>query len=353
VIELVGVLPVSALNVGLAACPPILSAELDELSTNLADFTANLTAQGQVALNRPDISGIAGGMATLGASLPGLLVPTEWVKVNADGNLEIAAKLGLVDLALGLVVDARATLAAGLESGGIAGWSWAGPVSRLRAAAPGAICGGSWPDTPDANVGGLVVATEDLGGWGTFSSAVETGGSADAPSGSTGTLWPLGVLGGASWCKGLDVPFGRIELFEIRLRGLKVKLELALQLTLGVNLPSLDGLLAILLDMAAHVDLLLSNLINVNLDIAADISNLEIRIGVLLDLVAEIGLQLTGGGLAVWRYSGPANAMGGEINGALRSGIPGGHGLGAECRALILACDSPSAWISFSKILGG
>jgi hypothetical protein len=342
-LSLVGVLPVSGVNLGLAMAPPVLTAEITQFELDISKLGLAIAAQLEMSLNVPNLAALAATLADIAAALAALLVPANVAALAVTMNLELVAQLGIVDAALDVATDVRAAFALGLDTGGFAAWCYSGPASGLAAAPLG--ISGTWSS-------GLVVATESLSSWGQFGVSVNTGPSGSAPAGGPGTLTSLATLTGGQILIGLVDLFARIDLFHLKLRGMKANLEQQIEVTLGLNLPDLSELLALLEQLAGQVESLLDNLVNVSVDLDAQIGWFQVRLNALLSLTASLSAQLSAGGLALWRFEGPGQ-LGAEIDPAVSGGIPGGTGASADIRALVIAHQDAEVWAKFAPLLGG
>jgi hypothetical protein len=343
-LTLAGVLPVSGVNLGLGLVPPVLQAEIIQFGIDLTRLGIATLAKVQAGFNVPNLAALEADIALLPPTLASMLDPTKFLTLCADLNVDLVAKLGVVDEALELALEAEATLTAGLSVGGIAAWSYSGPARGLAEMSP--AFSGPWSI-------GLVVATESLGSWGQFGVSVNTGPSKTATPGGPPKLTSLGQLTGADWCPGLFQLASKIHLFVLKLQGLKAGFEMQLDMTVGVNLPDVSDLLVLLAQIASDAEHLLDNLLNVSVDLDAEIDWVQVRMNAIVGLAADIGAQLSAGGLALWLYLGGTGQLVGEIARALAGGIPGGSGPVADIRALVLAHETPSVWTPFGAILGG
>lgn len=343
-LSLVGVLPVSGVNLGLAMMPPILQAEIAQLELDITNLGLAVAAQVQVGLSLPNLATLTATLEQLKAALASLLSTSNMVKVGASLNVELGLQLGVIELALEGALAVQATLEAGLGAPGIAAWSYSGAASGLASTAPGGITG-PWQR-------GLLVATESVDSWGQFSVSVNTGPSKTASVGGPQTLTALGQLGGAEIDTGLVDLKAQLDLLVLKWRGLKAQLEQQIQVTLGVNLPDLSELLALLEELMGDIEGLLDNLVTASVDLDVEIHGIQLRLDALLDLVLSLEAQLSAGGLALWSYSGDGT-LGSDVAGVISGGVPGGTGANADIRALVLGCAQPSAWADFSPLLGG
>lgn len=340
---LMGVLPVSGINLGLALAPPVLQAEITQLSLDISKLGIALAGQASAALNKPDVSVFEATLAKFPPAIADMLDPTKILSAGADLNADLAIQLGLINVALEPVLALALKLEAGLSVGGLAAWSYSGPASGLAALAPAAMAGSYQV--------GMMVATESPDSWGQFSVSVNTGNSKNAVTGGPPSLTFLGNLNGGQINTGLLEINEIIKLFKLKLQGLKAQIELGLNLSIGVNLPDPSALLAIANELIQDALHLFDNLVNVSLDLQASIGWLQLRLDYLLSLTMSIGAQLSAGGLALWTYSG--SDLGGDVASTIAGGVPGGGGPENDIRALVIGCATPSAYAPFGVLLGG
>ena len=161
----------------------------------------------------------------------------------------------------------------------------------------------------------------------------------------------MGVLGGAEWNTGVLDIYARIELLLLELQALKASIQAQIELSLGLNLP--DPTVIVEAGLAIDLDLALENIINVQVDLTAQLELFQLRIDLILELIAELNAQLSAGGLTVWSYSGTAGQLGAEFATAIADGLPNAGGPNAPAYGLAIACASPSAWASFGNIFIG
>lgn len=348
-IALVGTLPVAALNVGLAAAPAGIQAEIAKLTAQISGLAGAIAAQLQVTANfPPNLTGYATAFATLDASaLLAAFNPANWVTLNAGANVELVAELGLIEAQLAVVGALVAPFEAGLAAPGIAGYSYAGRAAGFGHALAAATAGGIGSIPPTQNVNALIIGCADFDAWGAFSAGFNTGPSAQIDLGSIATpdsLRFLGSLGGGQWNTGLRDVFGVLASFLLELEGAKAALEAQIELSVGVNLPDPGVVINADIDVGAALE----NLVGVQADITADITLLQARIDFLLDLVASI--TLSGGGLTLWSYSGPAGALGSSFAPLVANGLPGVGGPNTPAYGVALACADAAAWANFGLI---
>lgn len=341
-ISYVGSLPVSSVNVGLAASIPALQFEVEQLGIEIAGLVPAIAASLEIALDFPPVvlsyaTELAAHLNL--AELAAQLDPTGWVTASVDANAELGIQLGLVEAKLQAVLAISAQLEAGLAIGSLSGWSYSGAArafgTQLRAATPG-----GWGKTAAASqVKATIIATENPASWSAFGESFNTGG--------TGNLQYLGELGAWQWSIGLWSLVARIRAFIARLRGIKATLEAQIQISLGLNLPAPQ----VLLDVGLGLDLgvMLDNMVNVRADIDVAIGGIQAQVDVLLDLIASLNLQLSAGGLAVWTYEGQAAELGSEFAEAIWDGVPDGNGATATVHGLVIAA-TPANINEFSNI---
>ncbi len=346
-LQLAGVLPVSAINVGLVAAVGGLQAEVTKLTADLSELTFGLIAQAQVTLDFPPnplsiAANITAGLNPL--EIAAGLLPTNVLAGGIDASLESTIELGVVSIQISAVQQITIPLGIGLDAGGIAGWSYSGPAQGYGIELERATARGFGRFRATDQIVGVVIATESFASWGAFSQGVNTGGSGSIEATEDATLNYLGALNGGQWNTGVATLIARIRLLLDELRGIKAALQAQIQVSLGVNLPDVDVLLDAGLDVVADlgIDGLIDNLINVQTDFGAAISGIEAKIELLLDLIADLSLQLSAGGLAFWTYSGSAAGLGAELRTAIEDGVPSGSGPGASCYGLVLAGTAPS-----------
>ncbi len=346
-IGFVGSLPVSAVNVGLNASLVALDVEIGQLTVDLSGLAAAGTAQIEVSASFPP--NVPAYTAALGATCNplevGLQLTPGIFSVNAAPlAVDAGVELGLVEAKLAAALAISEPLEAGLAVGGIAGWSYAGTAKGFGDALQRATAGGFGRTAADTQIQATILATENPVTWLGLGSGFHTG----APSPG---LHYLGQLGASEWSFGLGTIMARLRLFLLQLRGLKATLEYQIQFCLGLEMPDVDLVVDTGLDVIADlgIDGLLDALVNINIELDASIAGLQARIDALLALQLSIAASLSGGGLAVWTYAGPASLLGVELQGQITNGVPGGNGPGASINGLVVAA-SPVAMGTFGSI---
>lgn len=342
-ITLAGTLPVSAINVGLAASIGGLTAEVSKLQAELGELTAALSAKVQVTADFPpnplSIAPALGAQLSA-AEIAAQFNPANFVVTGADAKADLLVRLGAIEAELGVVAPLVAELEAGLDAGAVAGWSYAGRADAFGIELERDTARGFGHFAPTDEIAGLIVATEDLASWRAFGSGVNVGSSAAAGATSAEHhLKFLGELAGGQWNTGVAGLFARLDLLLAELRGAKSSLEASIQVSLGLNLPDataqFDAGLAIVADLG--LDGLLDNLVNAQADVTGALGGLQARIDATLALIAELNAQLSAGGLALWTYSGRAAELGSSLRDAIAAGVPGGHGPRSAAYGLALA----------------
>jgi hypothetical protein len=332
-----------------------LTAEVTKLTADIVKFQAALVAQATITASFPpnlvgQAAAFAGALSV--ASLTAALDPVTWVSVAGDANLSLVADLGIIDAQLAIVQPIAADFAAGVDTGELYGWTYAGRAAGFGTELRAATAGGFGGIGPAEDVSALIVATSLFASWETFSEGFETGTSADADIGqnpTTGRLVALGSLTGGRWNVGVAGILSTVLSLRAELEGLKAALEAQIQISLGVNLP--DPTAIVDLGLAVDLGAALDNLVNVQTDLTAGISLLQARIDFLLGLIASIEAQLSAGGLTLWSYTGPAGGLGAALEVELAGGLPGvADGPGGPAYGIAIASKSPSAWADFGLI---
>jgi hypothetical protein len=352
------IVPVSALNVGLAAGMPVLAAKLSDLNLQWAELTqASVDAVLQTQpFNLPTIDSV---ILALNASFSPIDValemnPLTMTASSIDMLPELELQIQALNLSLALVGDVTASFQAGLNAPGLGLWTYAG-----GAAAFGQILE-SWNGVigdPNNPIEAIIVLTESFGSWQAFGQGFNVGATAVSPvsGGPVGSLRTLGRLPGAELNVGVAGLFQFAQQYTAELEGLKAGLEGQQRFAVGLDLPSPDVICSVGLDVVANLgfDAIFDNLISLNVDFSAQIEGIRAQIDGLIELQTDLTTQLSAGGLAVWKYSGPANLLASAFAGVLTDGIPGGAGGAlAPVYGVVIASDSPAAMASFGLIFG-
>jgi hypothetical protein len=134
---------------------------------------------------------------------------------------------------------------------------------------------------------------------------------------------------------------------------LAAMLELALQLSL--HPPTFAATLSIVVDLVASLTAALSlTLPGVSFQLAA-VAKLVAKINAELALLAKLALVLASstGGVMVFTYSGPGNALGTSLTTALSGSWPNAASGSAHANALVLGTVTPAVWTVMSAFFGG
>lgn len=351
----VGSLPVSAINLGLAGSVAGFGVQAAKLQADIAKLGLSGIAQAQVALNFPPNPASYAGAAVAAlnpALLASILNPVTIVGGSVDAALDVTLDLAIVSAQLAVVEPLKASFTAGLEAGGVAGWSYSGNAPGFGSELERYTKNGYGKTAAGDQIQAVIIATESFDSWGAFSQSVSTGGTANAEADAAlARLAYLGELSGARWNSGVATLSAKLNLFVAELRGKKQALEASLEFMLGLDLPDptvvVDAGLSVFADLG--IDGLLDNMVNVRADIGASIDTVQGKLDLLLDGAASVAAQLSAGGLTFWTYSGAAGGLGAALRSETARGIPGGSGPGARAYGLALA-GAPGAMTIFGSI---
>ena len=353
------IVPVSALNVGLAAGLPVLTAKLADLNVQWTELTeASVEATLQVQpFNLPDLLSVT---TALNASFNPLDVALEMnpLAITANASLDvlaIEAQIIATDVTLSLATEVTASFEAGLRTPGLSLWTYSGGAAAFGEQVT--RWNGVVGSDPTQDVQAIVVLTESFASWQAFGQGFNVGATAVSPAegGASGSLRALGSFSGAELNVGVAGVFQLAQQYQAALEALKLSLGEQRDFMLGIGLPSPDVIVTAGLDIVADLgfDALFENVVSLNVDFSAQIAGIRAQIDGVLALQADLTTQLSAGGLAVWRYSGAANMMAAAFEGVLAEGIPGGAGGAlAPVYGIIVASDSPAAMASFGLIFG-
>jgi hypothetical protein len=196
-----------------------------------------------------------------------MLNPATWVTLSGSAKASLLADIGLVEASLLVAGEVGLSINAGLGASGLAGWAWGGPAAGFGGTLAGVRTWGRVP--PSAAIQGIVVATEIQASWSAFGAGFNIGGSAAGG----GRLEFLGELSAGELNTGTLAFSEWLDLYLLKLRGLKAKLDYQLEVTLGLHLPNPQ----VLIDAALNADLglCLTNLLNVSVDFQAKIAGIR------------------------------------------------------------------------------
>src|SRR6185503_12353722 len=193
-----GTLPVSAINLGLAASIPGFTAKVTKLGVDIVDVGLAGVANVQVGLDLPPdpVSLTAGLGAQLNpADIAAELNPGSITIGGADAALDLGIKIGLLEGLIAIVGTLVGALAGGLNTGGFSGWSYSGRAAGFGSQLERATANGFGKTAANADIAAIIIATESIESWGSFSLGFNTGGSAnEAASSSVERLIYMGEL---------------------------------------------------------------------------------------------------------------------------------------------------------------
>ncbi len=350
-ITLLGTLPISATNLGLAATPPGFTAQVAKLTADLAKLADALAAQVTVQTALPPDPTFLLALQNQLDPTTLALVFAQWPTLNADANTDLVAELAFIDAQLLILEGITVPLQVGVDAGSLAGWTYSGQARGFGTELEAATVNGFGGVDRNANVDAIIVAAADFSAWGSFSGGFNTGTSDDENLGSVTTqtkLQSLGVLSGGQWNTG--VVDALRPLFEIQavLEGLSATLTAQIELTLGIGLPDPGDIVdfGLTIDLGAALD----NLVNVQTDLGATFDAISLKITALEVLLGELNAVLAVGGLSVWSYSGRAGGLGADFAPQVQDGLPGVGSALAPAYGVVVASQSPTAWADFGQI---
>lgn len=355
-LTLLGTLPLSAIQIGVAAALPGLSGRVNATASELSKVQASLAGLLDPSMPKfipPDPATIAATLATAIAAqkgnLPTAMLPTTWITGGATASGELAVELGLIDAELALVGSIGATLAAGLDVGSLATWAWGGPVGAFGTRLAAATRGGWGKVAPGDPVGGVVIASTAFADWQHFGASFNVGTTARAPASGGGSLAFLGELSGGKLNTGTLAAKQPIDLYLGQLEGARLAVQASLDLSLGLNLPSVDVLLP---GLSVNLDDLIGNVLSLDLagGLELNIAGLTAQLEMLQLELGGFEAMISGGGLSVWKYDGPAGLFGASLEAEIKNGIPNAGDGTSIGYGLAIACGAPDAWGAFGLI---
>lgn len=342
-IELVGILPVSAVNTGLESSASIgLGIASAKLSADLNQFGLAATANNDALATLPDE--IDFGVAIQGETIADIeLAFASMPSLTVDLSGDISTEYGTVLGQLSILGELSARLELGLGAGNLWGWSYSGGSSQFGRSLESATASGFGHAGPNDSIDAVIIATENGSTWREFGKGFATG------NGAPGLTY-MGDMGAEKWSPSVADLRSRLGLLKLELDGIKTQLEASLKVAAGLNLPDPTAVLdlgaSIITDFG--VDGLLANL-GAGINVAATIADINADIGALAALTADLNAQLSAGGLCVWKYSGPVKLIGTEFAQAIRNGVPLGNGPDAGCYGLAIG-GSGSVMAAFGSI---
>ena len=353
-LTLAGTLPVSLVNIGLATTPVGIAADIAVLNEDILKLTASLVTQLEVTINFPPSLGYTAAFALAldPLALAASFNPLNWITANADANLSLILDLAFADLQIGIVAPLIENFKAGLGVPGLYGWTYAGNAKGFGESLAADTAAGFPGVLPGAEVNALVIATNSFTSWGSFGNGVRTGASGQEDLGTITDeqrLQFVGALSGSYWSFGLNDLFVSLDLLLKGLQGRKAAAEAAIEITLGLNLPSVEPII----DAGLEVDLTaaLEDMVSVQTDLTGEIGFITARIDALLELSGSIAADISAGGLTFWSYSGTAAGLGQDLAAELAQGLPSsGDGPSNAVYGLVLASADPGNWDNFGRV---
>lgn len=341
-----GTLPVSGLQIGMVAAANGFALKVSGFEELIVDLGATTEAQIQMGLSfPPNAPGIAAAVAVQlsPSTLASMLNPVTWASANLELQAGIVAEIAVLNGKISVASALAASLRAGFDAGGIVGWSYAGAAQRFGVEMSRELRGSTGGIPRSSSVSGLVIACEDAASWDSLSRGFNTG----AARGSE--LRPMGSMTGGEVVTGLTQPLAEIDAYLEGLRGELSGLEANLQIALGADLMSPSELIS--LGASVDVDSAIGSLLELSVDIGAEVGNVNASMAALAEVEAELEASLSGGGLSLWRYSGAIDDLGASMEDGINAGLPGGGGPSAQVSGVVLACSSPSAWAAFGALV--
>jgi hypothetical protein len=337
----VGTLPVSAVNVGLAASLGGLSAEASKLGAEIAELTLLAPRVALMSIDfPPNVPALTAAVA-VGNNPADVIASLSTITITgAETSLELGVELGLIEGQIAALSPLVSTFSAGVNAPGIAGWSYAGRAQGFGSELERSTRTGFGRTAAADQVQAVIIATESFSSWGSFSQSVNTGTSARAPAAPGSALLAFhGELGGGSWNTGVARLLLPFEDLLGELEGAKAAVDAQLGNLVGIGLPDPQVLVDAGVDAVAElgIDGLIENLVDVDADLPGAIAVLQGKLDANLSLAADIGGQLSAGGLTFWSYVGSASGLGAALRDELALGLPGGSGPDATAYGLVLA----------------
>lgn len=350
----VGTSPASTLNLGLGATATGLGVKAAQLGFDVTKLTASLDTQAAISLGFPPDTAAYGAAFLLGLNpvqLASTFTPTTWASVNVTTNADLVADLALLEAQITILEPIAADLRAGVDAGGLSGWSYAGTAAGYGTELQAASARGYGGVATTDDVSGLIIATDAFTSWGSFSIGFNTGDSTRVDLGdnpSSDRLRSLVATTGGDWSTGVRGQLPGLELLLESLNGQRATILAQLDVSAGLNLPDPTAVV----DAGLEIDLTaaLDNLVNVQTDLDAGISGLNARINAIVSLAANLNAQLSAGGFSLWSYSGPAGQIGAAFAPEVAGGLPGVGRPRGPAYGIVIVGSLPSAWGQFGRI---
>jgi hypothetical protein len=367
-IQHLGTFPASSVNVGLAAAPAGLAVEVARLQEAIVKLTlagaTQIQLAGILATNPPDPAkyGLAAQVALNPASLVMNFDPSKLGLIVAPSVLPaMTVELGAAEAQLAVLSPLVGGLRTGLDTPGIAGWTYSGRAAGFGAKLASGTQSGFGGVPPNQPVSAVIVATNNFASWQSFSEGIDTGGSANTNLGTSTKQERLafhGVRGAGSWSVGLDRVLKPLDITLSTLEGTRNRITSTLQILSGVVIPDVEPAISAALGglsidgwVTERLPDMLEAMLGVNVNYDAQIDGVAVKIDNVLELINDIEVSLSGGGLTMWSYSGPAGALGADFAPEIAGGLPGTTGgPNGSTYGIVLASASPQAWDAFGSI---
>lgn len=367
-IQRLGTFPASSVNVGLAAAPVGLTVEIAKLQEALVKLT--LAGASQIQLKSALISNPP-DPAKYGLTVPFALNPATVAMNFSPEKLgliaapkmvpDLTAELGFAQAQLAVLSPVVEQIKVGLQAPGIAGWTYAGRCAGFGTKLAGGTSSGFGGVAPLGNVNAVIIATDNFASWQSFSHGFATGGSASTNLGQRTDQERLafhGLLSGGAWSHMLDGISKRLDVVLSTLEGVRNRVTASLRVLTGLEIPDVTKAINVALGglspsdwVTARLPGALEVMLGANTNFDAQIEGVTARIDNVLQLIEDVELALSGGGLTLWSYSGPARDLGASFAPEVASGLPGTTGgPDGATYGLVLAAASSEAWSAFGNI---
>jgi len=349
-----GTLPVSSINIGLAGSLVGLTAEIAKLQAELTGIASALETQLTFSSNfPPNLAGYAVQFTTAfdPTWMAALFSPANWATLNTDANADLVLQLGFVDGQLAITTPLVEGLEVGVSAGALTGWTYSGRARGFGTELTAATVNGFAGIHPDTQIDAIIIATANFASWQAFGEGFLVGTSDDEDLGASTSrerLQGMGVLNGGNWNGGVDQILSPLRIFLAELEGRKSAIEYQLEVTVGLNLPDPGEIIdfGLTLDLEAALE----SMVTVQTDLDLQVTGLNAKIDALFDLIFDLTVQLSAGGITVWSYSGRAGSLGAEFAPEVDDGLPGAGDASSSTYGIAIATALPSAWVDFGNI---
>ena len=297
-----------------------------------------------------DLAHLTIAFGSYSSSLADLFDPTKYAAhCSLSVVPSLGIELGVIEIAFAAVGKVTTSFELGLNAGSLAAWSYAGNAKGFGQKMLGTSNG--WGNVSSGTeVNAIIIATESFDSWGQFSAGFNTGTTSSARvTSDVANLTFLGNLSAGSLNTGVAQLSKQLNLFMFELNGAKASVDIRLQASVGIDIPTPDVMLP---GLAIDVAAVLEALLGLDIDIGVEIGAITLDIKGILKLAFDLGLQLSAGGLTVWLYSGAASGLGPALASATANGLPGANGPNAPVYGVVVATELPSVWANFSTIFG-